>query len=489
MPQSNNLKKTILNEIASKRYENHVYRKNKKKAKRRREIERNINSKQLSQKIADQIFGKNFTYLNVIEKWMPVNLLYILKCPKSDLNENALSRDKVFNQKKPLSGRKILYVPQTFSIIDNPEESYAFIKQAILALLFGKYKSVYFSYQNCQQLDVGAQVVLDIVKKEALSFINKCQHSQLTKLKLRSAKEVGLTDVHQTIREIQKFLASVGSLAVHADVKLEFEDIIPYRLCTHSRDERFNRMQSIRQKEIDTSNLADYVINSLARLNKKLSPEKIDDLCTIIGEILINAEEHSTTHNRISIGYFQEKRTNDSHVGIFRLEILNFGKTIYETFAEADRPNEDAITKMRRLSEKYTKNNWFTGKKFEEENLWTLYALQEGITSIPDKKRGNGCIQFIDSFFSLKGNDKASDEKSKMTILSGNTYIIFDGTYRITEKESDGQKFKFMTFNESGSIENLPDKNYVKYSDIYFPGTLISAKILLSEDDFIEDAN
>lgn len=144
---------------------------------------------------------------------------------------------------------------------------------------------------------------------------------------------------------------------------------------------------------------------------------------------------------------------------------------------------------MRRLSTKYTSKGFLSFRKFEEENLWTLYALQEGVTSIPDKKRGHGSIQFIDSFFSLKGEAINSDEKSRMTILSGHTRITFDGTYRIQEKNIDGQPFKVMTFNKSGNIEDAPDKKYVKYEDNYFPGTTISARIFLSEDDFENGTN
>ena len=44
-----------------------------------------------------------------------------------------------------------------------------------------------------------------------------------------------------------------------------------------------------------------------------------------------------------------------------------------------------------------------------------------------------------------------------------------------------------MTFNESGNIEEKPDKDYVKYSEEYFPGTIISAKILFDEDDFTDE--
>lgn len=117
--------------------------------------------------------------------------------------------------------------------------------------------------------------------------------------------------------------------------------------------------------------------------------------------------------------------------------------------------------------------------------MWTLYALQEGVTSISTKryKRGNGSIRFIDSFFNIKGSQSV-DNISKMSILSGKTRIIFDGKYEITTKTNDaGNVFKVMTFNKSGNIEDKPDSNYVYSVDDYFPGTMISAKILLNEDD------
>lgn len=456
---------------------------------RRREAEHNYGKKRQNIERLKEIFGENFTYQEIIEKWLPVNLLYVINCPESGLNVNALGKEKIFRQSKPLVSTKILYVPEVFSIIDKPRESFSFLKETVLTLLFGKYKTVYFSYKNCKKLDIGAQVVLDIIKKEAITFIKQCYANKALVGKIRAAKFVGLTDGRQTTVEIQKILSSVGSLAIHTNFKFDFPDIIPYRLCIHNRDAKYNKIKAIEQKDIDTTNLADYVINSLARFNKTLTLEKLDDLCTIIGETLINAEEHATTHHRFSIGYFQESRVNGKHVGVFRLVILNFGKTIYEKFAESDCPNVETINKMKELSKRYTKNRLFRGKQFEEENLWTLYALQEGVTSIPDKKRGNGSIQFIDSFFSIKGDGQVSGEKSRMTILSGNTRIIFDGTYRIKEKVSDGQKFKVMTFNDSGNIEDAPDENYVKYAENYFPGTLISARIFLNEDDFVENAD
>jgi hypothetical protein len=231
--------------------------------------------------------------------------------------------------------------------------------------------------------------------------------------------------------------------------------------------------------------MADYVIECLARMNKKLTSVKRDDLCTVIGEILINAEEHSTTKYRFSIGYFKEVNIDNNHFGIFRLVILNFGKTIYEKFKSEDCPNQEIVTKMKNLSQSYTKRNLFFQREFEEENLWTLYALQEEVSSISptEYKRGNGSIRFIDSFFNIKGS-QTIDDISYLTIQSGRTRIHFNGEYSIVNKiNSNNESYKVMTFNDSGNIEDKPNSKFVYQTKEYFPGTLISAKLLLNDDD------
>ena len=45
------------------------------------------------------------------------------------------------------------------------------------------------------------------------------------------------------------------------------------------------------QKELDTTQMVDYVIECLRRMNKELTSEKLNDLCTVIGEILINDDD------------------------------------------------------------------------------------------------------------------------------------------------------------------------------------------------------
>ena len=241
----------------------------------------------------------------------------------------------------------------------------------------------------------------------------------------------------------------------------------------------------MQRKEIDTTQLVDHVITSLKTVNKTLNSENKEDLSTVIGEVLINAEEHSTMNNRYSTGYFQKINNENNIFGIYHLVIMNFGKTIYEKFLSDDCKNYDIKEKMKNLSQKYTKNKWFS-TSFEEETLWTLYALQEGVTSVSTEryKRGNGSIRFIESFFNLRNNPITKDEISTMGIISGNTNIIFDGTYKIEEKIIGNDRFKVMTFNSSGNIEDKPDKNFVKFAkNNYFPGTIFYANILITQDD------
>lgn len=184
--------------------------------------------------------------------------------------------------------------------------------------------------------------------------------------------------------------------------------------------------------------------------------------------------------------YQDSNHDTSEHKGIFNLVIFNYGDTIYEKFSSPDCQNMEIKDRMNELSQIYIKKNFFGNSDFTEETLWTLYALQEGVTSVPKekfRKRGNGSIRFIESFFELKGTGTEMDDVSKMTILSGNTKIIFDGRHEIKNVKKGNTTFKIMVFNKDGDIESKPDKKNVTFVDNFFPGTLISAKILISDND------
>jgi hypothetical protein len=83
------------------------------------------------------------------------------------------------------------------------------------------------------------------------------------------------------------------------------------------------------------------------------------------------------------------------------------------------------------------------------------------------------------------------DNISYLSIVSGNTRITFDGTYRLIDKfkGKNNRKFKMMTFNRNGDIKQKPDKKYVSFVKNYFPGTIISAKICIKETNSEQASN
>ena len=409
---------------------------------------------------------------------VPHNLHYLISTPGSPFYLKKLKNED--NLRSP-SG--VIMIPSVFSLCDNAEGTIIALKKVIYAFFIDIPQHIVFDYLNCTRIDIEAQALMDVILIEYKTFLNKC--SSLTTQRAIYELPASFGGRNMKDESLRKMMFSIGSPANLGIKKKDFPDIIKYPMCSHQALTENDKKELKARKELDTSLAIDYVIECLKKMGKKLTPKKRSDLCTVIGEILINAEEHSTLHHRFSMGYFHEVNEGGKHTGLFHLVILNFGATIYEKFSENTDCPEETVNKMRALSEKYTSRSLFRSGEFEEETLWTLYALQQGVTSVPDMQRGSGTIQFIRSFFNIKGSPDV-DNVSRMMILSGKTEILFDGTYGVQEKIEGNNKFNVMTFNESGNIEDRPDQRFVKTTDTYFPGTIIVAKILLNEDDVKE---
>lgn len=408
-----------------------------------------------------------------IQKYLPSNLKYITTQKDSPFNLDLIRQ----SGNKYIS-KGVIIIPEHFSLLDNTEQSIDVFRKMLSALLLENINFVAFDYKNCKSIDLSTQVLFDIILTEYKKFINlkvnKC---------IQFPRSYGGNNLND--ESVSKMMWSVGSPANLGIGQKNYSDVEKFKLRIYDNTKESDENKRMANKEFDTTEIADYVVNSLKRIGKKLTSTKLNDLCTVIGEILINAEEHSTTKHRFSCGYFKEEKIDGKHFGLFRLVILNFGETIYEKFKSDKCPNKNMVLRMKELSDKYTRKLLFLPGKFEEETLWTLYALQEGVTSVSTDsyKRGNGSIRFIESFFNIKGSQD-DDNISRMTIVSGFTKIVFDGTYSITEgTSSDGTNHKMMTFNDSGNIENIPDNKYVMHTNNYFPGTMICAELLLNDDD------
>lgn len=388
---------------------------------------------------------------------------------------------KYFTENKSVFGRNDMAfenntfkIPQVFSIIENYTETTIFLRKLFNALYNQSFEEIFIDYQDCKEIDVCASMCMDIMLADFINYYKLCSKDRHT-VKIQSIKPINYNRY-----EIEKILFSIGAYKNLKGFNITFDNVIPFPIkIGHKDNPRLSE-----KREVDITQTVDYIIDCLAKLNKRLTDSAETNFYKVIGEVIQNAEEHSNTKTRYLIGHFEENKNGSNDYGIFNLAILNFGNTFYETFKKSENPNVAVIEQMEALSKKYTTNGLFKRKKFEEETLWTLYALQDGVTRIKDWNRGNGAIRFIESFINLKG-DTQTDNISKMVITSGHTRIIFDGKYQITKQKrgNEEKEFKMMTFNTSRDIEQLPDENYVIYEDNYFPGTIISVKLKLDYEN------
>ena len=403
---------------------------------------------------------------------MPKNLAYLILYDKSPICKKWVQESKCKRY-------YAVHIPQEFSILSNPKESYQAIGKIVEALICQKSQEVWIDYDKCQKSDLLTQLYLDAILKDWDRFSNLCLKAGLEKyMRVRS-----IGGKHYHTPAIQKMLNSVGSPAILLKRQFDYHQSIPFKLRYFDKDDETAKRLGA-SDEVDTTLLIDYVNKCLNRVGKELTDDAASDLGTVIAEPVINASEHSSLKSRYLIGYFEDSsREEEKEVhGMLNLVILNFGKSVYEKFkypGEGEKINKKCVIQMQELSNSYRKKNLFSVKKFQESTLWTLYALQQGVTSVPDANRGNGTIQFIDKFFKLRQGDEMNE--SRMYLISGNTIIEFDGTYGLNNIwDEDGNKRTFMTFNKQKSLREKPDKRYVRFTDYFFPGTAIYARIDLT---------
>jgi hypothetical protein len=399
----------------------------------------------------------------------------------NDVIQFLIPRYKNFSERQlPANDDGNLIVPKIFSISENTEESMYFLKRLFHCLYSEKPKLIIVDYILCEYLDVDASACMDLILDGFIKYYNKCLNKG-HRVKINRILPKNFENNPQ-IRNVLFSIGAYKNVKQFEMIKSPDADFIAFYL--RIGDKQQDKTGVL--KEVHETEIVDYVIDCLASSGHTLTPIAEGNLSKVVGEVMANAEEHSNFRYRYAIGYFVKPNKINNDLGVFKLSIFNFGQTIYESFSKNDDCNSVIIEQMADLSHQYTAKSWFKKAKFEEETLWTLYSLQEGVTSLKNWKRGKGTIRFIDRFFKLKGDD-CRDNMSKLTLISGNSKIVFDGTYPLQEiiKGNNEKPMQVMTFNNSGNIRELPNDKYVTFVPPTFPGTLITAKICLTNKNII----
>jgi hypothetical protein len=379
-----------------------------------------------------------------------------------------VTKSSLINYSK--KSRLDIIIPNNFSIIDNPKSVINTISQiSATARSNKKIHHIVYNHSNMTKHDLAAESLLGLIAKE---FKNEYT-SKKRKLKI-SGHFPRNADLTQSI----KVIGLIKDLGIrHEYLPQERENMLQtFNMASKKQIEKISSGASD-YKELAAKKFVDHINKCLNRISKALTAAAMDSLGEYAGEILDNAIEHGGIGDWTIRSYFDAQHTPP----ICEIAIIDFGKTMAETFLDL-REDSYAYKSVRAYIVQHESQGMFS-PYWSKETLLTLAALQGDISSknkSTETDRGQGTVEMIDFFIKMHSEcSQNNSEKAKMVLLSGNTQIIFDGTYKM---KSDKNGRKTIAFNNENSLLKPPDRNYVKnLEDVNVPGTIISIKFCLQE--------
>ena len=359
-----------------------------------------------------------------------------------------------------------LFVPNDFSISDNPEATIDFLKELYYYGTRHDIEEIHIDHGDCYNLEIAASTIMDVIVLAIKEF------------RRRNKTSIGFSGTIPAEGRVKDVFMASG-LAAHLDLSIENGVSINWE-----KIKRFKLISGYHHSEmsgVTATKLTDYIITCMETQGYTLKQRGKNLLGNLFGEVLNNCEIHGGEDTTwFALGHYQQYKNSEKY-GEIQLVIFNFGNTIYEQL-KADSISGETKENLNYLTDRHVK---FFNKNWTKEMLYTLFALQEGVSRLKNnsvegnRRRGLGTVYLIQNFQQI---GKTHDNKNPlMTITSGNTHIKFDGSYKLRQKEFDkseigGGKRRIIAFNEDNDIFQPPDSKFVRRLNTFFPGTIISMK-------------
>jgi hypothetical protein len=349
-----------------------------------------------------------------------------------------------------------LRIPRQFSMIENPNETIEFLNTLRSVVGSPDVTEINIDHETCEHTDLCASVLMDVMLMAAR------KHWRWTKQRV-----VVRGTLPPPEHPIHKLLVNSGVVA-----NVVRPSNVPVILTTGIH--KFELVKGSKsaplssgRKEIVSSGLAAYFANCMRMSGFQLKEQAKMLLTSIVSEVLDNAELHGNADGFwYAIGYFNPDATNavDSSCHIV---LFNFGDSLHKSLRRSPELKKSLTAMTRRQGGVATTK----GREHSEPTLWTLYALQEGVSRLSNEPgevgRGGGTVDMIKFFDELSAGDQ------RLCIVSGEAYILIDGTYRPSK---DANNNTVLAFNAGNDLNQLPDPRCVYALTERFPGTLISLR-------------
>lgn len=219
-----------------------------------------------------------------------------------------------------------------------------------------------------------------------------------------------------------------------------------------------------------------------AKTECELTDDARSNFAVIIGEILDNAERHSSVKDRDgtwTVAAFMARREIEGEeVYACHMAFLSLGDTFAEGLESTSSP------RIREVLGHYVDEQKRNAAPQSRETLITLAAIQDGITCDPrafeDGRGGTGLLDIADMVYALAASD-AARASARVTIISGRSCIMLNGPYirGVSEDDDDPRK---LWCNATNSRKEAPSSDHVFDLPIKLPGTVISVSFKLDTD-------
>jgi hypothetical protein len=379
------------------------------------------------------------------------------------------------------------FLPKNFCFIENPNESLLAISCIVKRCEDPKIKSMTISHVNVKSYNLTSEVLLGVGVQSALVR----RKALKSKLYLKGGLPENLNH-KQLVSEI----GIVKEINVKPNCPLPLSTDKQHLFAKQCMSYSAANAASEDTKTHVSVSFADHVDDCMKDRDLSLKREAKASLMKVVSEVLDNAERHSTVKDSFGrknfMWYIRGYLNSHSAEKDFEISIFNFGMTIAETFEVLPDTN---FSKGRVM----TYANFHKNSQFEPDSLITIAALQQRYSSknlTSEDTNGQGTVVLIQYFERLckEYSQKigCSEAQPVMSIVSGKTHIIFDGTYELYDFEAytrtdDEDENLAIAFNSGNDLKLPPDPNYVRrLKETFFPGVAISIRFPLKAEE-VED--
>ncbi|MDK1046286.1 MAG: hypothetical protein QGM45_11455 [Anaerolineales bacterium] len=252
----------------------------------------------------------------------------------------------------------------------------------------------------------------------------------------------------------------------------------------HGRSESAKAKQSDSHEEMAEA-VARHLDQCVGRYGVRLKNRSWKRIFCIVAEVLGNAVEHSDRPDWFVSAYLRQNEDEPS--GVYYLTIFNFGKSISTTLQEGLPPGSFLRRRIEKAVELHRRRGFFR-PWFRPEDLWMLYALQEGVSKLQtnpdglDRIKGNGTVELI-TFFQDLCEPGGDHSVARMCIVSGRTRILFTNRFKMRRtRVGTGEQLQIIAFNDDNDLLKPPEKASVARLKKSFPGTIISLRFPLDAE-------